>query len=79
MLVEIYFDDLTPEAQERVLEEGFHGDLGNYDVFPIAYVGEEDEDDDIDFDEEDEEDDNWDDPEDRGGWDGPWEEINTHW
>ena len=48
MLVEIYFDDLTPEAQERVLEEGFHGDLGNYDVFPIAYVGEEDDDEDED-------------------------------
>ena len=41
-MVEIYFDDLTPEAQERVLKEGFHGDLGNYDLFPIAYVGEED-------------------------------------
>lgn len=70
-MVEIYFDDLTPEAQERVLKEGFHGNLGNYDLFPIAYVGEEDED-------EDDDEDN-DDAFDRGGWNDCWEEINTYW
>ncbi len=40
--IEIYFNDLTPEKQEEILET--LGDNGNYDVFPIAVisVGESD-------------------------------------
>jgi len=34
--VEIYWDDLTPEKQEELLE--VLGDNGNYDVIPIAVI-----------------------------------------
>ena len=36
MEFEIYWEDLTPECQKRLTE--FIGDNGNYDVFPIATV-----------------------------------------
>lgn len=37
-MVEIYFDDLTPSAQKKVLEEaGITGPKeANWDIFPIA-------------------------------------------
>ena len=34
--VEIFWDDLTEEAQRRIIN--FIGDNGNYDVFPIATI-----------------------------------------
>ncbi len=39
---EIFWDDLTPEAQKR-LYEFLGGENGNYDVFPIATIEQEDE------------------------------------
>ena len=36
MRIEIYFDDLTSEMQEEILQA--LGDNGNYDVFPIATI-----------------------------------------
>ena len=42
-MIEIYWQDLTPEKQQEILEAW--GENGNYDVFPIArlpeYEGEE--------------------------------------
>ena len=44
-MFEIYFRDLTKEAQEAFLayEEMASPEEGNYDVFPIAVIGGEDE------------------------------------
>ena len=39
---EIFWGDLTPEAQKR-LYEFLGGENGNYDVFPIATIEQEDE------------------------------------
>ena len=39
---EIFWDDLTPEAQQR-LYEFLGGENGNYDVFPIATLEVEEE------------------------------------
>ena len=53
---EIYFEDLTEEAQKRFLVfMGFKDESdGNYDVFPIASIPKpEDDDDDEDDEEED--------------------------
>lgn len=33
--IEIYWDDLTPEKQQEIFE-ALGGENGNYDVFPIA-------------------------------------------
>lgn len=42
LTIEIYWDDLTPEKQQEILD--VVGDNGNWDVFPIATVDiEEDE------------------------------------
>lgn len=41
--IEIYWDDLTKEKQEEILE--LLGDNGNYDVFPIAIIEYADEED----------------------------------
>ena len=38
-MIEIYWDDLTPEKQAEILEE--LGENGNYDMFPIATIGED--------------------------------------
>ena len=48
---EIYWDDLTPECQNR-LKEFLGGDNGNYDVFPIATLSNDEEDEDEDEEEE---------------------------
>lgn len=37
MSIEIYWDDLTKEKQNEILEV-LNGDNGNYDVFPIATI-----------------------------------------
>lgn len=37
---EIYWDDLTPECQER-LRKWLGGENGNYDVFPLAVLDPE--------------------------------------
>ncbi len=42
-MVEIYWQDLTSEAQQKILDE--FGENCNFDVFPIAVIGEESEDD----------------------------------
>lgn len=42
-MVEIFFRDLTPEKQQEVIEA--LGDNGNYDVFPIACIPTESEED----------------------------------
>ena len=34
---EIYWDDLTPNAQKKLFDF-LGGENGNYDVFPIAYL-----------------------------------------
>ena len=39
--VEIYWNDLTTEKQQEILE-ALDGDDGNYDVFPIATLEFED-------------------------------------
>ena len=39
--LELYFQDLNPEAQQRLVD--FLGDNGNYDVFPIIVLKGEDE------------------------------------
>lgn len=46
---EIYFNDLTPDAQKAFLEfEGIASpEDGNYDTFPIATICHEKEDDDM--------------------------------
>lgn len=41
-MIEIYFQDLKEEKQKEILEE--LGENGNYDVFPIAVIGKEEED-----------------------------------
>jgi len=41
--IEIYFDDLTPEKQQEIIDT--LGDNGNYDIFPIATIQIEDEED----------------------------------
>ena len=35
-MIEIYFDDLTPEKQQEIIEA--FGGKNNYDVFPIAII-----------------------------------------
>ncbi len=42
-MVEIYWQDLTEEAQRRILDE--FGENCNFDVFPIAVLAKEEEDD----------------------------------
>lgn len=42
--IEIYWDDLTPEKQQEIFE-ALGGDNGNYNVFPIATLEFEDEED----------------------------------
>ena len=39
--IEIYWDDLKPEKQQEILEA--LGENGNYDVFPIAVLEFEEE------------------------------------
>ena len=41
MSIEIYWDDLTPEKQEEIIAT--FGDNCNYDVFPIAVISQEPE------------------------------------
>ena len=45
--IEIYWDDLTPEKQQEIFE-ALGGENGNYDVFPIATLEFEDEEDEND-------------------------------
>ena len=40
-IVEIYWNDLTPEKQQEILE-AFGDKIGNYDVFPIVTLEFED-------------------------------------
>ena len=40
--IEIYWDDLTSEKQQEILE-ALDGEDGNYDVFPIVTLEFEDE------------------------------------
>lgn len=42
-ILEIYFQDLTPEKQKEIIEE--LGENGNYDVFPIACIPTESDED----------------------------------
>ena len=35
-MIEIYFNDLTPEKQQEIIEA--FGGNNNYDVFPIAMI-----------------------------------------
>lgn len=42
-MIEIYFNDLTPEKQQEILDAW--GNNGNYDVFPIAELPDPDEED----------------------------------
>ena len=42
IVIEIYWDDLTKEKQDEILEA--LGNNGNYDVFPIAQIGVDGED-----------------------------------
>ena len=42
--IEIYWNDLTPEKQQEIFE-ALGGENGNYDVFPIATLEFEDEED----------------------------------
>ena len=44
MEIEIYWDDLTADKQEEILEA--FGDNGNYDIIPIATLYYEEESDD---------------------------------
>lgn len=39
--IEIYWNDLTPEKQQEILE-ALDGEDGNYDVFPIVTLEFED-------------------------------------
>ena len=39
--IEIYWDDLTPEKRQEILE-ALGGEDGNYDVFPIVTLEFED-------------------------------------
>lgn len=39
--VKIYWNDLTPEKQQEILE-AFGDEIGNYDVFPIVTLEFED-------------------------------------
>ena len=41
MTIEIYWDDLTEEKQQELLDA--LGDNGNYDIFPIATIETETE------------------------------------
>lgn len=41
-MLEIYWKDLTAEAQQRILDE--FGENCNFDVFPIAVLGNDEED-----------------------------------
>ena len=41
MAIEIYFQDLVPETQKAIID--LLGDNGNYDVYPIATIYREDE------------------------------------
>ena len=34
--LDLYWEDLTPEAQQKVLD--FLGDNGNFDVFPLCTI-----------------------------------------
>lgn len=45
--IEIYWDDLTPEKRQEILE-ALGGENGNYDVFPIVTLEFEDEEDEND-------------------------------
>lgn len=38
-MIDIYWDDLTPEKQAEILKT-WDGDNGNYDVFPICSLPE---------------------------------------
>lgn len=40
--IEIYWDDLTPDKQQEILDA--LGDNGNYDVIPLAIIEFEEED-----------------------------------
>ena len=42
-VIEIYFGDLRPEKQQEILDA--LGNNGNYDVFPIATISVENEED----------------------------------
>ena len=44
MAIEIYWDDITPEKQQEILDA--FGENCNYDVFPIAVIetGDDEED-----------------------------------
>jgi len=42
-IFEIYWNDLTPDTQQR-LREFLGGDNGNYDIFPIATLQIEEDD-----------------------------------
>ena len=42
--IEIYWDDLTSKTQQEIFE-ALGGENGNYDVFPIATLEFEDEED----------------------------------
>lgn len=44
--MEFYLQDLTPEAQERLITF-LGGDNGNYDVFPFAILTIEEEEDEV--------------------------------
>lgn len=51
--IEIFWDDLTEEVQQKILD--LLGDNGNYDVFPIATIyGNEEEEEIVQENEEDE-------------------------
>lgn len=41
MVFEIYIDDLKPEVKAKLVS--FLGDNGNFDVFPLAAIGREEE------------------------------------
>ena len=41
-IIEIYWNDLTPEKQQEIFE-ALGGENGNYDVFPIVTLEFEDE------------------------------------
>ena len=42
MIIQIFWDDLTSEKQQEILNA--LGDNGNYDVFPIAEIDVDDDD-----------------------------------
>lgn len=41
--IEIYWKDISEEKQKEILDR--YGDNCNYDVFPIAIIGEDEEED----------------------------------